>query len=236
MLNFKIGKIYKDNYGKEWEFVNYNPNHSRPYWFKNHLKGVTKTFQEIENNGEIYVDDGDDTKITFDEVKDWEVGKTYECINSCTQCIAGAYLSKITEGRDEKIYNFKIAGYEIPYGNAKGKMILSWCYYTIFRDGVPQELKNKLQTVESIKKVFQKDQIYEGNWGNKLKFVKRIAINGKIYGIFGKLDESEFYLFKLYKINNVECTLFTTVNYCADNSIRFENENKATEITDYFIQ
>ena len=88
MLNFKIGKTYKDFLGKEWEFCGYCSTENYPYRFKDKY-GDIKSFKEYTDTIVIEWNDGTGIRIPFVEEKerDWVVGEEYECYCIKTQKI-----------------------------------------------------------------------------------------------------------------------------------------------------
>ncbi|WP_281757175.1 hypothetical protein [Succinatimonas hippei] len=104
--------------------------------------------------------------------------------------------------------------------------------YVIFKDGVPQELKDRLnkKKLTNKRKCFQKGKIYKNHNGVSYEFKKRIKTKKGLLAVFEK-EDGLIYFDNLYKVNNIECIPLSCSSVgmflCADESIRGESSNKA---------
>ena len=234
MLNFKIGKTYKDNSGREWVFVSYAPLRNFPYFFKNKLNNCVIDFCEQEGNFVTMFKDSGCTKIPFVEEKEreWKINEDYECYNTVLKRINKVKLVEIDNDTEFLKYRFCIDGdNRFFYGTGE---ILSWERFVIFKNGVPKELKDRLNKgkLTNKQKCFQKGQIYGSLSGAKWKFIKRAKVSGGLVAIFDQKGiEGNSHLFELYRLNNIELVLSNNNIYlCSDESIRNENTNKAVRV------
>lgn len=234
MLNFKVGQFYKDTNGKEWRFCGYYPNSHYPYIFID-KKGCVLTSLEKSDNLVTEYNYNDGVKIPFVEEKerDWVIGEEYECIDSLTQSVVMARLAKIIKETDSHlIYVFNIDGVHFSFHHEGRVLIMG--RFAIFKDGIPQGLKDRLNKKEKLtnkQKCFQKGQVYTKTNGNKYIFKKRIKTKQGLIAIFE--DEEGFIIFSgLRKLNNIECVgnVFDKLELFADESIKGENTYKAVRV------
>lgn len=237
MLDFKVGKVYKDNSGREWEFVSYDPSTNFPYLFKNKLNNCVIDFCEQEGNFVSMYKNGGITKIPFvEEYIKWEVGKEYDCYYSTEQKISKAKLCEINnnlkKGKKRLYFTFDNKNYWLEgYGE-----IASDYGFVVFKNSIPEELKQRIENqnkkLTNKQKCFQKGQIYESLSGAKWRFIKRAEVSDGLVAIFdqeGITGNSQ--LFNLYRLNNIEFVLSNKNIYlCADESIRNKNVSKAVRV------
>lgn len=233
MLNFKIGQFYKDTNGKEWRFCGYYPNDNYPYIFIDKKGSVLTCLEEPDNLVTEY-DGGEGIRIPFVEEKerDWVIGEEYECFDAVTQRVIKARLTKIIKKTGSHLfYMFNING--ISCGFHDEGIVLVMGRFVVFKDDVPQELKDKLnkKKLTNKRKSFQKGQVYKDIYGAKYMFIKRIKAPDGLYAIFYEKEDDEAVALELYKINNVECCLLLhRVDLCPDESIRNEDTSKAVRV------
>ena len=156
----------------------------------------------------------------------WKLNKSYEYFNFADNEIGKAKLINIADGS----YCFLFQDYFCANNNFYLWMIgtddvLTFKTYIIFKDGVPEIIKNNIKDKKLIK--FQKGKIYTSNIiGKKVKFLKRAKTSLCCYGIFEYSDFS-LYNVQLYTINGIECTIFDgQIDLCASNingDINIEN-------------
>lgn len=231
MLNFKVGKIYKSNDGKEWRYCGYINERRYPYYFKCITNGLFFLFAENSNNS--VVSEGDGIKILFVEEKerDWVVGEEYECIDLNCQRILTAKLTEVDDGDSVAKYRFKVDG-AYRWFSHLGEIIIS-SPFILFKSGIPQELKDRLNKSKftNKQKCFQKEQIYKSEKGFEWKFKKRIKTEKGLVALFED-ETSDVFSFSLYRLNNIECILTShdTVAFCADESIRNGDGSKAVRV------
>ena len=111
--------------------------------------------------------------------------------------------------------------------------ILSNLFMVVFKNGMPQELKDRINKgkLTNKRKCFQKGQVYKDIYGVEYKFMKRVKTPDGLYAIFYEKNNNELGALGLYKINNVECCLLISkVDLCADESIRKEEASKAVRV------
>lgn len=235
MLDFKVGKTYKDTNRNKWEFCGYVNGMNYPYHFKSTNGNIFK-FTENPNN---YVScEYIQTKIPFVEEKEkereWVIGGEYECIDSLTQSVVTARLAKIIKETDSHlIYDFNVDGVRLSF-HYEG-IVLIMGHFAIFKDGIPQELKDRINKgkLTNKRKCFQKGKIYKNHNGASYEFKKRIKTKKGLLAVFEK-EDGLIYVDNLYKMNNIECIPFSYssvgVFLCADESIREESSNEAVRI------
>ena len=189
MLNFKVGKVYKDNSGREWEFVSYEPSTNFPYLFKNKLNNCVIGFCEQESNFVTIYNDSGCTKIYFVEAeekeRDWVVGEEYECYCIKTQKIIKVKLVETDNSViTEQNYRFK-SNKEYHWLYGKGEVLSRECW-VVFKNGVPQELKDRLNKgkLTNERKCFKKGRTYKNNNGASYKFKKRIKTQRGLLAVF----------------------------------------------------
>ena len=236
MLNFKVGKTYKDNSGREWEFVSYAPGRHYPYFFKEKETNAVYGFCEQEGNIVTERLDAGGTKIPFveeqEKERDWVIGEEYECFDAATQSVVMAHLTKIIkETGSHLFYMFNING--ISCGFHDEGIVLVMGRFVVFKDGIPQELKDRLNKSKLTNKQrhFQKGRVYKDDKNENFTFIKRIKATRGVFGIFESNNDKGLYILILRKINNVECiTCREKFVFCADESIRNENASKAVRV------
>ena len=234
MLNFKVGKTYKDFLGKEWEFCSYCSTENYPYRFKDKY-GDIKSFREYTDTIVTEWDDGTGIRIPFVEEKerDWVVGEEYECYEVNLQTIIKAPLVEIDKQSTFFKYMFNVGN--CPRWFVGVDEVLCAGPYVIFKNGVPQELKDKLnkKKLTNKRKRFQKGKTYKNSNGYLYKFIKRIKTQRGLLAVFEK-EDGLIYFDNLYKVNNIECIPFSYNSVgmflCADESIREESSNKAVRV------
>lgn len=234
MLDFKVGKVYKDTDGKEWKFIYYDNDSECPYLFREKKHFNAYSFYEQKDNTVTYFNNGTGKKIPFVEEKEreWVIGEEYECIDSLTQSVVMARLAKIIKETDSHlIYDFNIHGVHLSF-HYEG-IVLIMGRFAIFKDGIPQELKDRINKgkLTNKRKCFQKGQVYTKTNGNKYIFKKRIKTKQGLIAIFE--DEEGFIIFSgLRKLNNIECVgnVFDKLELFADESIKGENTYKAVRV------
>ena len=239
MLDFKVGKTYKDNSGREWEFVSYAPSTNFPYFFKSKLNNCVIDFCEQEGNFVTMFKDSGCTKIPFVEERDeekeghWKIYKKYDCIDTHNQKIIS--LELIEKRRNGPIIQYRFSGQE-----------LGTCYFTdlgeiavhhgfvVYKSGIPKEVKDTINRLEKLinkQRYFQKGQIYKNEEGFEWEFKKRIKTKKGLVAVFEN-EEGFAYPYSIYRLNNIECTLCTNnkIHFCADESIRNEDTSKAVMV------
>ena len=234
MLNFKIGKTYKDFLGKEWEFCGYCSTENYPYRFKDKY-GDIKSFKEYTDTIVTEWNDGTGIRIPFVEEKEreWIVGEEYECYNTVTKKISKVKLREIDNNSTTghcwfESYN---EGHWL-YGNGE---VLSRECWVVFKNGIPQELKDRLNKgkLTNERKCFQKGRVYKNHNGASYEFKKRIKTQKGLLAIFEK-EDGLIYFDNLYKVNTIECIPFSYSSVgmflCADESLREESSNKAVRV------
>ena len=233
MLNFKDGKIYKDTKGNDWEFLFYEPESKYQYCFRSVRYNNRVEFYEQKDNSVTFWKDGSGVKIPFVEEKerDWVVGEEYECYNTVTEKISKVKLLESDYFNRSQKYRFDFDGKQYwLYG--KGR-IVCYEYYVVFKNGVPRELKDRLNKgkLTNKQKFFTKGQVYKDIYGAEYMFMKRIKAPDGLYAIFYEKKDDEAVALELYKINNVECCLLLhRVDLCPDESIRNEDVLKAVRV------
>ena len=241
MLDFKVGKIYKDNDGKEWRYCGYVNEMECPYYFKYMTNGNFFKFAENSNNSVVC--EGTGIKILFVEEKEekkegkeeyWRIYKKYDCIDTHNQKIIS--LELIEKRRNGPIIQYRFSGQE-----------LGTCYFTdlgeiavhhgfvVYKNGIPQGVKdtiNRLGKLVNKQRYFQKGQVYKDSSGLSWKFIKRAKVSGGLVAIFdqeGITGNSR--LFDLYRLNNIELVLSNkNIYFCADESVRKEDKYTAARI------
>lgn len=237
MLNFKVGKVYKDNSGREWEFVSYAPDRFYPYFFKEKETNVVYGFCEQEGNIVIESLDTGGTKIPFveeqEKERDWVVGEEYECYNTEKQKISKAELLELDESRKYPQYCFRIEGIERSFGYQKGEILCVGSNFVIFKNGIPEDLRKRINKNKQTDRIirFQKGKKYKFEDGCELEFKRRIKTKKGMYVVF----EGEYgdpYIFGLYMLNGIECKPAACggMHLCADESIRNQDSKKAIRI------
>ena len=233
MLDFKVGKIYKDNDGKEWRYCGYVNEMERPYYFKYMTNGNFFKFAENSNNSVVC--EGTGIKILFVEEKerDWVVGEEYECFDVRYPSIYTIKLVEVNNDNKPNKYRFKI-GESRKWFMGKGE-ILSNLFMVVFKNGMPQELKYRLNKgkLTNERKCFKKGRTYKNHNGASYKFKKRIKTQRGLLAVFEK-EDGLIYFDILYKMNNIECIPFSYSSagmfLCADESIRNGDGSKAVRV------
>ena len=240
MLNFKVGKTYKDTDGNGWVFIRFVDAPSFSYLFKRLDDNFVDTFfVDVDNNVTQYPQ-GRGIKIPFVEEKEeekeghWEIYKKYDCIDTHNQKIIS--LELIEKRRNGPIIQYRFSGQE-----------LGTCYFTdlgeiavhhgfvVYKNGLPQGVKdtiNRLGKLVNKQRYFQKGQIYESLSGTKWRFIKRAKVSGGLVAIFDQEGiEGNSQLFDLYRLNNIELVLSkNNIYFCADESVRSEHKRTAARI------
>ena len=234
MLNFKVGKTYKDTNGNDWVCIGYDETAYYPYRFRRLIDNLKDTFFEREDNSVTQQDDGRGAKIPFVEEKEreWVVGEEYECFDAVTQRVIKARLTKIIKKTDSHlVFIFHVNGLHFDF-HFEGIVLVAG-RYVVFKDGVPQELKDRINKgkLTNKQKCFQKEQIYKSEKGFEWKFKKRIKTEKGLVALFED-ETSDVFSFSLYRLNNIECILTShdTVAFCADESIRNGDGSKAVRV------
>ena len=233
MLNFKVGKTYKDFLGKEWEFCSYCSIQNYPYRFKD-KHGDIKSFKEYTDSLVTEWDDGTGIRILFVEEKerDWVIGEEYECYNVICRKIIKAKLKNIDKTARCQTYCFEFND-DIYWFFGKGE-IVSNDHYLVFKNGMPQELKDRInkEKLTNRQKCFQKGKVYKNEYGMEFKFRKRMKTKIGVLAIFEMIN-GDIMSYKLFRLNNVECIPNHNtgrVYMCADESIKGEPSNKAVRV------
>lgn len=241
MLNFKVGKTYKDFLGKEWEFCSYCSIENYPYRFKDKY-GDIKSFKEYTDTIVTEWDDGTGIRIPFVEEKEekkegkeeyWRIYKKYDCIDTHNQKIIS--LELIEKRRNGPIIQYRFSGQE-----------LGTCYFTdlgeiavhhgfvVYKNGIPQGVKdtiNRLGKLVNKQRYFQKGMIYIDQKKEYFTFIKRFKASNGLFGVFEKNKNKNLLTMSLKKINNIECVVCCNrMIFCADESIRNEDTEKAVII------
>lgn len=238
MLNFKIGKTYKDFLGKEWEFCSYCSIENYPYRFKDKY-GDIKSFKEYTDTVVTEWDDGTGIRIPFveeqEKEREWVVGEKYECYNVYEQRFSEVTLLDLITKSKLTQYLFKMEGKGFCVYGVRGEIII-FNEIVIFKNGIPEELRKRLEKGEdkitNKQKCFQKEQVYKSTSGREFIFKKRVKTKDGLFAIFEN-KEGWLYFDKLYKVNNIECILlcsFKGTYLCADESIRNEDTSKAVRV------
>ena len=237
MLNFKIGQFYKDTDGDDWIFEGYKHTPSYSYFFRRLKDSFNETFFKDEDNSVTQYPSGKGIKIPFVEVeekeRDWVVGEEYECYNTITEKISKVKLREIDNNSTTGYCWFESynEGHWL-YGNGE---VFSSDYWVVFKNGVPQELKDKLdkKKLTNKRKCFQKGRVYKNHNGVSYEFKKRIKTQKGLLAIFEK-EDGLIYFDILYKMNNIECIPFSYSSagmfLCADESIRNGDGSKAVRV------
>ena len=241
MLGFKVGKTYKDTDGNDkWEFVSRACDPNFPYLFKNKANNEITGFYEQKDKSVTYWIGGNGIKIPFveeqEKERDWEVGEKYDCYNTEKQKISKAELLELDESRKHAQFCFRIEGIERSFGYQKGEILCLGSNFVIFKNGIPEELRKRLEKGEdkitNKQKCFQKEQVYKSTSCREFIFKKRVKTKDGLFAIFEN-KEGWLYFDKLYKVNNIECILlcsFKGTYLCADESIRNEDTSKAVRV------
>ena len=112
MLNFKVGKIYKDTNGNDWEFLFYEPKSKYQYCFRSVRYNNRAKFHEQKDNSVTFWEDGSGVKIPFVEAeekeRDWVVGEEYECFDVRYPSIYTIKLVEVNNDNKPNKYRFKI--------------------------------------------------------------------------------------------------------------------------------
>ncbi|WP_281757173.1 hypothetical protein [Succinatimonas hippei] len=97
MLNFKMGKHYKDTDGYLWRFCGYVKSSERANYYFQSNKNRLDVFHEQPDNSVTEWTDGRGVRIPFVEEKEreWVIGEEYECFDAVTQRVIKARLTKI---------------------------------------------------------------------------------------------------------------------------------------------
>ena len=234
MLNFKFGKFYKDTEGREWEYCGYTIGDLLLYNFRRGICDCTSPFFEQEINTVIFNCAGHEIKIPFVEEKerDWVIGEEYECFHAVTQRVIKARLAKIIKETDSHlIYVFNIDGIHFSF-HYEG-IVLIMGRFAIFKDGIPQELKDRINKgkLTNKRKCFQKGKIYKTRNGDNWKFIKRAKVKSGLVAMFECESNSYLDIKALLSIKGVECIKAgDKVNLCTDESIRNEDVSKAVRV------
>lgn len=235
MLDFKVGKTYKDFLGKEWEFCSYCSIENYPYRFKDKY-GDIKSFKEYTDTVVTEWEDGTGIRIPFveeeEKEREWKIGESYECYDVHFEKITKAKLAHVENHKNTLIYRFEL-GKKWMFFCGTGE-ILSIDGYVIFKNGIPEELRKRIEKekLTNKRKCFQKGQVYKTNTGKEYIFKRRIKTKNSLFVIFED-DKGWVCIDKLFRLNNIECVPFCASNgmfLCADESIRNENTNKAVRI------
>ena len=233
MLNFKFGEFYKDTDGEKWRFCGYYPNDYCPYTFINKEGFILKSLEKPDNLVTEYPD-GNGVKIPFvEKERDWVIGEEYECFDAVTQRVIKARLTKIIEKTDSHlVFVFHINGLHFDF-HFEGIVLVAG-RYVVFKDGVPQELKDRINKgkLTNKRKCFQAGRIYKNEFGMEFKFRKRMKTKIGVLAIF-EMKNGDIISYKLFRLNNVECIPnhnTSNVYMCADESIRGESSNKAVRV------
>ena len=233
MLNFKIGQFYKDTNGKEWRFCGYYPNNIYPYIFID-KKGSVLTCLEKPDNLVTEYAYGEGIRIPFveEEEREWVIGEQYECYCIKTQKIIKVKLVETDNSViTEQNYRFK-SNKEYHWLYGKGEVLSRECW-VVFKNGIPEELKDRINKdkLSNKQKCFQKGQVYKDKYGANFTFIKRIKATNGLFVIFERDSSKDLVTIRLKKINNVECTTCDNkIDFCADESIRNEDAEKAVRI------
>ena len=238
MLNFKIGQFYKDTNGDDWEYQGciLRTKDGLNYYFRYKNSNCSNVFYEQEDNSVTFCEDGSNLKIPFVEEKEreWVVGEEYECFDAVTQRVIKARLTKIIEKTDSHlVFVFHVNGLHFNF-HFEGIVLVAG-RYVVFKDGAPQELKDRLnkRKLTNERKCIKKGRTYKNHNGASYKFKKRIKTQRGLLAVFEKEDGS-IYFDILYKMNNIECIPFSYSSagmfLCADESIREKSSNKAVRI------
>lgn len=235
MLNFKMGKHYKDTDGDLWRFCGYVKSSERANYYFQSNKNRLDIFHEQQDNSVTEWTDGRGVKIPFVEEKEreWVIGEEYECFDAVTQRVIKARLTKIIKKTDSHlVFIFHVNGLHFDF-HFEG-IVLVMGRYVIFKDGVPQELKDRLNKskLTNKQKCFQKGQVYKTNTGKEYIFKRRIKTKNNLFVIFED-DKGWVCIDELFRLNNIECVPLCASNgmfLCADESIRNENTNKAVRV------
>ena len=236
MLNFKMEKHYEDTEGHLWKFCGYVKNsESEMYYFQSD-KSYLNIFYEQPDNSVTEWPDGNGIKIPFVKAeileRDWVVGEEYECFDAVTQRVIKARLTKIVEKTDSHlVFVFHINGLHFDF-HFEGIVLVAG-RYVVFKNGVPQELKDRLNKskLTNKQKCFQKGQLYKDIGSSGFIFIKRVKTSNGLFAIFENCNTDGLYATPLKKINNVECTEYKAkVDLCADESIRNEDTEKTVRI------
>ena len=116
----------------------------------------------------------------------------------------------------------------------KGEVLSRECW-VVFKNGVPQELKDRLNKgkLTNERKCFKKGRTYKNHNGASYKFKKRIKTQRGLLAVFEK-EDGLIYFDILYKMNNIECIPFSYSSagmfLCADESIRNGDGSKAVRV------
>lgn len=237
MLNFKVGKIYKDTNGNDWVCIGYDETAYYPYSFRRLIDNLKDTFFEREDNSVTQQDDGSGAKIPFveeeEKEREWVVGEEYECYNTIRRKITKAKLKRIDKTDRCQTYCFEFND-DIYWFFGKGE-IVSNDHYLVFKNGIPQELKDRINKgkLTNERKCFKKGRTYKNHNGASYKFKKRIKTQRGLLAVFEK-EDGLIYFDNLYKVNNIECIPFSYSSVgmflCADESIRNGNASEAVRI------
>lgn len=239
MLNFKVGKTYKDTDGNEWEFVSFYAEGCFSYYFKKIKTGEVNSFAEQKDNSVTLWVNGIGTKIPFVEERDeekeghWKIYKKYDCIDTHNQKIIS--LELIEKRRNGPIIQYRFSGQELGtcYFTALGEIAIHHGF-VVYKRGIPKEVKDTINRLEKLineQRYFQKGQIYKNEEGFEWEFKKRIKTKKGLVAVFEN-EEGFAYPYSIYRLNNIECTLCTNnkIHFCADESIRNEDASKAVQV------
>lgn len=239
MLNFKMGRFYKDTKGYEWVYLGciLRVKDGLNYYFRHRSSSVSHTFYEQEDNSVTFCKDGDGAKIHFVEEKEkereWKIGGEYECYNTEKQKFSKVELLELDESRKATQYCFRIEGIERSFGYQKGEILCLGSSYVIFKNGIPEELRKRIEKgkLTNKRKCFQKGKIYKTRNGDNWKFIKRAKVKSGLVAMFECESNSYLDIKALLSIKGVECIKAgDKVNLCADESIRNEDGSKAVRI------
>lgn len=236
MLDFKVGKTYKDFLGKEWEFCSYCSIENYPYRFKD-KHGDIKSFKEYTDTVVTEWDNGTGIRIPFVEEQEkeghWKIYKKYDCIDTHNQKIIS--LELIEKRRNGPIIQYRFSGQELGtcYFTALGEIAVHHGF-VVYKSGIPKEVKDTINRLEKLinkQRYFQKGQIYKNEEGFEWEFKKRIKTKKGLVAVFEN-EEGIAYTYSIYRLNNIECTLYTNnkIHFCADESIRNKNAGKAVRV------
>ena len=215
MLSFKEGKIYKDTKGNDWEFLFYEPESKYQYCFRSVRYNNRVEFHEQKDNSVTFWEDGSGVKIPFVEEKerDWVVGEEYECFDVRYPSIYTIKLVEVNNDNKPNKYRFKI-GESRKWFMGKGE-ILSNLFMVVFKNGMPQELKDRINKgkLTNKQKCFQKGQIYKTATNSNYVFKKRVKMKKGLIAVF-ETEEGYSSTHRLCRINNIECALLGNVFLC----------------------
>ena len=235
MLDFKMEKHYEDTEGHLWKFCGYVKDPKRDRYYFQLGETCPDVFYEQPDNSVTEWRDGNGIKIPFVKAeileRDWVVGEEYECYDAITKKIRKAKLTNLDKSNEAQQYEFQF--YDGRYWLYGKGDIACYKYYVVFKNGIPQELKDRINKdkLTNKRKSFQKGQVYKDISGSGFIFIKRVKTSNGLFAIFEICNTGGLYAAPLKKINNVECTTCDNkIDLCADESIRNEDAEKTVRI------